>query len=366
MVPIARRMLLTDRRRALLGVAGVAVALVMVLALEGIAAGSTRQISRYIDTSPADVFVSQKGVRSIHMSISVLPADVVDQIAAIPGVAWSEPILLVGDSVRASRVRRPAYVIGYSPGEPGGPPVVVEGTEPGPGEIVIDDRAAAMLGVRIGDQVDVMGRSWSVSGVTTGMTSIVNTIVYVRYEDLGTVLGRPSSASYVLVGTDGGPAEVAADIERATGHTAQTRPSLSAEERSLVRQMSTDLMNVMAVASLVVGLAVIALVLSATVLSRLKDIGIMKALGLGRAGVTRLVLGQALATVAAAFVLAVGLTVGLGAGVARLTPDIDLVIESASLIRAAVGSLVVALAGAALPLLRVWRVDPATVFRSAS
>jgi len=223
-----------------------------------------------------------------------------------------------------------------------------------------------LLGVRIGDQVDVMGRSWSVSGVTTGMTSIVNTIVYVRYEDLGTVLGRPSSASYVLVGTDGGPAEVAADIERATGHTAQTRPSLSAEERSLVRQMSTDLMNVMAVASLVVGLAVIALVLSATVLSRLKDIGIMKALGLGRAGVTRLVLGQALATVAAAFVLAVGLTVGLGAGVARLTPDIDLVIESASLIRAAVGSLVVALAGAALPLLRVWRVDPATVFRSAS
>ena len=54
MVPTARRMLLTDRRRAVLGMLGVAVALVMAMTLDGIFVGSTRQVSRYIDTSPAD------------------------------------------------------------------------------------------------------------------------------------------------------------------------------------------------------------------------------------------------------------------------------------------------------------------------
>ena len=93
MVPVARRMLFTDRRRAVLGVVGVAIALVMVLALDGIFAGTTRQVSRYIDTSPADVFVSQEGVRTIHMAISAIPARVVDRVSKVRGVAWAEPVL---------------------------------------------------------------------------------------------------------------------------------------------------------------------------------------------------------------------------------------------------------------------------------
>ncbi len=116
MVPVARRMLFTDRRRALLGVAGVAVALVMALTLDGIFAGTTRQVSRYIDTSPADVFVSQEGVRTIHMAISVVPVAVTDQIRELPGVPWAEPILFSSDALRVPAGRRPSYVIGYPRG----------------------------------------------------------------------------------------------------------------------------------------------------------------------------------------------------------------------------------------------------------
>lgn len=367
MVPVGRRMLFTDRRRALLGVAGVAVALVMALTLDGIFAGTTRQVSRYIDTSPADIFVSQEGVRTIHMAISVVPVVVIDQIRELPGVAWAEPIIFSSDALRVPAGRRPSYVIGSEPGGRGGPQVLTEGRPPGAGEIVVDSSAATSLDIALGDEVEVLGRTWLVSGLTTGMTSIVNTSVYVTYADLATVLGSQNAASYILVGTEGDPEAVANSIEAAIpGVDAQTRPRFSAEERSVIRAMSTDLLSIMSLAALLVGLAVIGLVLYATVLSRLRDIGVMKALGLGRLGMSRLVLAQALWTVVTALALAVAVTFGIGAIVAALAPDIDVVVEVASLLRVAAGGVLVAAIGVIMPLIKVWRVDPATVFRRTS
>lgn len=367
MVPIARRILFTDRRRALLGVAGVAVALIMALTIDGIFAGTTRQVSRYIDTSPADLFVSQEGVRTIHMAISVVPIAVADQIRELPGVAWAEPILFSSDALRVPAGRRPSYVIGYTPEGRGGPQTLTEGREPGAGEMVIDDSAARALNIGLGDTVDVLGRSWRVSGLTTGMTSIINTSVYVTFDDLAQILGSENAASYILIGTEGDP-ETVAELVGATvpGVESQTRPRFSAEERTVVKEMSTDLLSIMSLAALLVGLAVIGLVLYATVLSRLKEIGVMKALGLGRFGVSRLVLTQALWTVVTALVLAVAATFGIGAAVTALAPDIDIVVGIPSLLRAGAGAALVAALGVIIPLIKVWRVDPATVFRRTS
>ena len=367
MVPIARRMLFTDRRRALLGVAGVAIALVMALTLDGIFAGTTRQVSRYIDTSPADIFVSQEGVRTIHMAMSLVPAAAADEIRSLPDVAWVESILFSSDALRVPAGRRPSYVIGYQPGGQGGPQILTEGRPPGSGEIVVDSSAATALDIALGDEVEILGRTWLVSGLTTGMTSIVNTSVYVTYADLATVLGSQDVASYILVGAGGDPEAVANSIEAViSGVEVQTRPRFSAEERSVVREMSTDLLSIMSLAALLVGLAVIGLVLYTTVLSRLRDIGVMKALGLGRLGMSRLVLAQALWTVVTALALAVAITFGIGAIVAGLAPDIDVVVEPASLLRAGTGAVLVAALGVIIPLIKVWRVDPATVFRRPS
>jgi ABC-type antimicrobial peptide transport system permease subunit len=64
--------------------------------------------------------------------------------------------------------------------------------------------------------------------------------------------------------------------------------------------------------------------------------------------------------------MAVATTFGIGAMVAAIAPDIDVVVEPASLLRAGAGSILVAAIGVIIPLIKVWRVDPATVFRSPS
>jgi len=58
------------------------------LALDAIVEGMTARITAYIDHSGADVFVSQSGVRNMHMASSTLPVSIVSKVQAVPGVNW--------------------------------------------------------------------------------------------------------------------------------------------------------------------------------------------------------------------------------------------------------------------------------------
>ena len=86
-VPLARQNLLQDQRRAALAVIGIGAAFVLVLVLDGIFAGAMNQVTAFIRRSPADVFVAQQDVRTMHMTASAPPTETLDQVRAVPGVA---------------------------------------------------------------------------------------------------------------------------------------------------------------------------------------------------------------------------------------------------------------------------------------
>lgn len=94
-VPVARRLLLARKGRTLAGIAGIALALMLVLALKALLAGTERRLTGYIDRSGADIVVAQEGVRTMHMTQSVLPERVATAIAALPGVVQATPIVYV-------------------------------------------------------------------------------------------------------------------------------------------------------------------------------------------------------------------------------------------------------------------------------
>src|SRR5215831_13403296 len=199
-VPVGRRNLFSDRRRAALGITGVGVALLMVLMLAAIVNGAMRQVTRYIDSSPADVFVAQRGVTNMHMASSAVPLAAVQRIRALPGVAWADPILYLPDALATPGGRQVAYVVGYIPGQRGGPVSLIQGRPPGNGQVVIDQRAAGSLGLEVGDSVRLLARSWRISGLTTGLTSLANTVAFVRFADLAAARNLARISSYVLAG----------------------------------------------------------------------------------------------------------------------------------------------------------------------
>jgi putative ABC transport system permease protein len=368
-VPLARRQLLDDGRRAALSVGGVAAALLLVLVLQGIVVGAMAQVTRYIDRLPAAVIVSQDGVGTMHMSSSALPLDTVDKVAAVPGVAWAEPIRYTSAVVTGPGAdRQLAYVLGYDPTTSrGGPAEMVRGRAPGPGEGVLDVLAADQLGVDVGDEVRVSGLPVRLSGISRGGTSMVNTTLFVRFDDMDA--RQPDAVSYVLVGTAPDLSAPALRDRIATvlpGTMVQTRTGFAASEAAIVSDMTADLMRIMTVIGLGIALAVVALALFTLTIARQRDHAILKALGVRPQRLAVMVVAQALQIVAAAVVVAVVLATVVAIAVGAVAPTVEIALLPADIARTAVASTVVGTFGALASLRRIFTVDPASAFRSTT
>lgn len=367
-VPVARRTLFQDRRRALLSVCGVAAALTLVLILNGVVAGAMRQVTAYIDHSPGDVFVAQSGVRTMHMSITVLPDDTVEQVRKVDGVAWAEPLRYTNSIVQRGDAQLITYVLGYDTATGRtGPQKFVAGRAPRAGEVVVDQAAAKDLGIRVGDRVQVLGAPLRVSGLSTNGTNLVNTTVFLSLEQFSKLRGP--GTSYVIAGADPGvaPADLAKRIAaQVPNTTVQTRSAFSRQEASLVRDMAADIMTIMTLIGLLIALAVVGLTLFTVTLSRLREYGVMKALGAATPRLAGQVVAQAAWTVGLALIVAVVASAGLGMLLDQITPNIRIVIEPKSVLRSAVLACAVGGLAAVIPLRRVTKVDPASAFRRAA
>lgn len=368
-VPVARRALFQDRRRAALAVGGVAAALLLVLMLQGIFDGAMRQVTAYLRSSPADVIVSQQDIRTMHMSVSVLDPTTVTDVQRVDGVAWAEGIrytttFLVG----ADGDQQLSYVIGYdtTTGR-GGPRHLAVGHAPGRDEIIVEHIAADRLGLRVGDGVNVFGDRFTVSGLFDGGTTITNSIAFITTDDFAT--RRGPSIAYVLVGAQ--PGVSAATLEQRVAaalpaDTVQTRDRFAHEEAALVRDMSADLMQIMSIIGLLIALAVIGLTLFTLTLAKLREHAIVKALGGRTRRLVLVIFTQAAWTIGLAVFTATVLAVALGDIVGRVNPAIAVVIEPNSIERVALATFVIGTLGAIVPLRRVASVDPASAFRRAS
>lgn len=365
---LARRNLLRSRARLAVSIGGVALALTLVMALDAIFEGVGRQLTAYIDRSGADVWVSQSGVRNLHMVTSWLPTTTTEAVADVDGVALAEPILYTTDSMSARDERSWAYVIGLTPDATmGGPWDVVEGTgRPGPGEAVIDRRFAQRAGIGLGDSVTMLGREFRIAGLTEGTASLVNSVAFVSFDDFAARRGGEPAVSYVLVRTSGGvSSDTLAERIGSTvdGVAVQTTGAFGVAERKLVLDMSGDVISIMNVIGFVVGLAVVALTVYIATLALRREYGTLKAFGAPDGYLYRVVLAQAGLSVMAGFVAAVAITAALSAVVPRTGVNLELAIAGASLVKVGVVAAVIAALAALLPIRQIARLDPVLVAR---
>ena len=364
-VPLARRELLFRKGRTLAGVMGIAAALLLVLALSAIFAGMEERLTAYVDRNGADVIVAQRGVDTMHMTQSALPERTSAVIGAIPGVAEAKPILYVPALVEQGEKRGIVYLIGDDSG--GAPFPLSSGRRPRAGEILLDRVLATRLDVRPGSTVRVLGTSFRVSGEVTGLALITNSFAFVRRQDLARTLASTDLVSYILVRARAGTtaAELAERIEAALPSvTASTRKAFARSERRVVGDMSTDIVRAMILVGFVIGVAVAGLVAYSATLSQLRDYAVLRALGLRARGALTVAVTQVAATVAAGFLLALALVWVLAAALPKLTPMLVLAIRPADVAQALAVATAVTLVAALFPVLRVARVDPASVFRT--
>jgi putative ABC transport system permease protein len=371
MLRFALRNLLQSKVRLVMATGGVALAIMLILALDAIFSGVEEQITAYIDHSGADIWVSQAGVRNMHMSSSALPSSVTARVQPVPGVERVTPVLYVSNMVEANDRRGLAYIIGLPPDATAGRPRRIAGGTalPGTGQVVIDRSIAGQLGVTIGDPVSVLGREFTVAGLSEGLAALTNSVAFIAIEDFSQLRGNTPVISFVLVEIAAGesPSEVAARIEASVpGVTAMPRADFAREERRVVRDMATDVLTIMNTIGFVIGLAVMALTVYTATLSRRREYGVLKAIGATSGHLYRAVIAQALYSIVLGFLIGLAFTLLVSALAPRIEPALALAITPASLLKAGTISVVIAVLAAVLPIRQIAGLDPAQVFRKGT
>ncbi len=368
MIRLAFRNLFQNKIRLVISVGGVSLALMLILSLDAIFSGVERQITAYINHSGADIFVSQSGVRNLHMASSSLPVTLVNEVKSVPGVQAVTPILYVPNMIVVGDERNLAYIIGLPENAAmGGAWQIAKGSgEPKPGKAVIDRSVAERSNIGLGDEVEILGHKFTVAGLSEGTASLVNSVAFISIDDFAVLRGNSNAVSFLLVKVRPGanPADVAEQIEIQVGNvTAQTQTAFAGQERRVVRDMSTDVITIMNLVGFLIGLAVMALTVYTATLARRKEYGVLKALGARNAHLYQAVLAQALLSVILGFGAGLGITLLLSAVIPLLGLNLALEISSASLLKVGAVSLVIAGFSALLPIRQIAGLDPATVFR---
>src|SRR3989304_10175068 len=168
MTRLAIRNLFQSKARLVISVGGVALALMLMLSLDAIFAGVEERVVAYINHTGADLFVSQSGVRNLHMASSWMPASVAEQVADRPGVDEATPLLYHSNLVSVGDERSAAYIIGLppDPGMGGRWSIAAGRTTPAPGAAILAEGIASTTGVGLGDEIRILGRTFEIAGLS--------------------------------------------------------------------------------------------------------------------------------------------------------------------------------------------------------
>lgn len=363
-VPLARRNLFADRRRLAAGVAGVGLAVMLILLLDGLWVGLQRQTTLYTDNTGADLYVLQPGVRDLTAGASTLPLTVVDAVGADPGVAWAAPLRTAYGIVQLHGRKVPAYVVGSVPGRPGGPWALTAGRAVrSDDEIVIGTLLADRHGIGVGDRLELMGRGFRVVGLAD-TNGFMMSYVFVTHRAMDALGATPGSTSIVLAGTTE-PGAVAARL-RAEGLNVLDRATIAEDNRRFAVGVFGSPIKLMVGIGLAAGTMIIALTAYTTVVERRREYGIVKAMGATGRRLVGLAVGQTLALAALGLVAGTGFFVAGRALIVGLRPQFTVVATTGAIGRAALAALVMALLAAAVPARRLAALEPAAAYRSAS
>ena len=232
---IAWRNLAKDKTRFALSVGGVALAVMLILLLDGFLNGMYAQISAYLDHAPGSLIVAQDGVQNLLGVSSVLDGEVAGAVKA-RGAAGVVSILSQFVILSLHEKKQPAYLVGYNPQEGGGPWRLAAGREPqSDREVVFDSVLAQRHGIALGDRVDILDRDFSVIGLSEGTNSWMTSFVFVRKRAAETLLRAPGATSFLLVTPSErvGAGELRERLSDLSGIAVMTKQEVIANDRSL-------------------------------------------------------------------------------------------------------------------------------------
>ncbi|HUR74194.1 MAG TPA: ABC transporter permease [Sporichthya sp.] len=255
-------------RRFAFGVIGTALVFAVTLLLAGLTAALNGEADRNIQAVGADAFVVRAGASGPFSSLSAMPDTVVEQVAKSPGVTQADPFVMAFGTTGGKR-EVDVTIIGYRPGGLG-PPVPVAGRQPSrPNEVMVDKST----GYHLGDKFSINGLDLTVVGQVEHMTLRGGVgDVYLNIKDAQSAMFKGNRIVTSIV-TKGVPTNAAALDLKAVSPQAARSDMLRLFSKALD---AIDLLNLLLWA---VAIAVVGTTIYLSVLERVQDFAVMKAIG---------------------------------------------------------------------------------------
>jgi len=351
---------------------GVVVAIFLMGQQAGVFLFLTGLMTALVDNSKADIWVTNDKARDANR-LGTLDMRYARELRSIPGVALTAPLLLAGASAKLKNGEQlPVQLVGAEV-----PEFLIE-----PWKVIRGDKydlldyggvSADMFDLNSidtllpGEPLEINGERAYVRAVTRGARGFGATLMVTtlsRARRLGDVPRNKASAILLTV-ADGHDAEqVVETINRSFyGIRAWTREAFSDQTRQENLSNSgigTSTMTLI-IFAILSGMVIIGLTLYSAAIERLNDYATMKAIGASNGYVTRIILAQAIIIATVGFGVAVLGLIGFRQGIAGAGVLFDYGWELWTALL--IATLVLAGGGASLAILRIRKVEPASVFR---
>jgi putative ABC transport system permease protein len=363
---LARRNLFQDRTRLALSISGVALAVMLILVLKGLLAGINRQITSYIDRSPGSIVVAQEDVVNLLGATSLLPEGIAQRVGAIRAVERVTPILSQFVILDLHGKKQPAYMIGYEPGQGGGPWLLRAGREPrSKREAVFDYVLAQRHNLSLGDQLEVMGKDFTIVGLSGGTSSWMTSYFFIRKEAVETLLLSPSATSFLLVSlsANADAQYVLERINRIPDVNAISKRQMAANDLKLFAKVFSVPVRLMVAIAFLVGTMIVGLIIYTATVERQREYGVLKAIGAKNRYLYQVVITQALFASVAGAALGVILANAVAQWIMAARPQFLIVFDPRDSGQALLAGLGMALLASVLPTRVVAGLAPAEVFR---
>lgn len=363
---LARRILFQNKTRLSLSIGGVALAVMLILVLNGFLDGMYQQITSYLDRSPGSVVVAQEDVVNLLGATSLLPGGIASQVESVRGVDEAIPILSQFVILDLHEKKLPTYMVGYEPGQGGGPWELAAGREPRTKrEIVFDRILAGRHDLSIGDPVEVLGTDFTIVGLSNGTTSWMTSFFFLRKEAAEDLLLSPGATSYLLLTTfDGADLDgILRRLNGLSGVDALTKREMAANDLNLFAKVFSSPLKLMVGIAFLVGTMIVGLVIYTITVERQREYGVIKAIGAANRVLYRIVLTQALAAALIGAFTGVLLAYGVSQWIMAARPQFLIVFDPFDVGWALLTGLGMALAAALFPARMIAELAPAEVFR---
>ena len=374
MLLVARKNLFSERIRLAISVGGVALSVFLIGILLSLYRGWDEKVGEYVEDVPADLWVASDGATDFIQAASILPNALGVQLRLLPEVETVSPLIVRPVSMTKEGDNRDnefdIQIVGYEPAIGlGGPLAVVAGkSPPGPGEIVIDKATSDRYGIEIGDRLTRGTESLTVVGKSSRGDFVFTQVAFVTLDTAADFLeleNRSQRTFFLLDLQDASQKEALAErLEASTpGIVLFTGEEFADETRQRILGNILPMLIVVLIVAFVVGLSVAGLTIYTATVEKSREYGILKAEGFTNRFLYRVVIEQSLVTSALGFVLGVSLIIFIAPFAQRLVPQFVVFVRWQDILGITGATLLMALIAAFIPVRRLAKIDPVTVFK---